>query len=202
MDDYLTLAALREVEGGFEADTLPTGFGSILGSHLVFQLVLAAERASAGKRVLSLQTIFANGGRSGDPVTISIDTMQSGRSFASLALTIRQEQVVISRALALMTVDEDDYLRHQVPAATVTDWSSWPTRYSANWPGSVRRSPASSLDQVTLLFALDEPVTDPAIGRALIAVCSEYELMGSLLDFASVPAAAAGSCPQTCSPLR
>ncbi len=84
-----------------------------------------------------------------------------------------------------MTVDEDDYLRHQVPAATVTDWSSCATRYSANWPGSVRRSPASSLDQVTLLFALDEPVTDPAIGRALIAVCSEYELMGSLLDFAS-----------------
>jgi acyl-CoA thioesterase-2 len=174
---------------------LPTAHGAIFGAHLVFQQVLAAEKATAGKRVLSLQTTFANGGRSGEPVTISIETMQSGRSFATLAITFRQQQVVLTRALALMTADEDDYLRHQIPAATTTDWASWPIRYSANWPGWIRRSPASSLEQVSLCFGLDESVSDPSVARALLAAGTEYEVMGAMLDFAGVPAAPAGKMP-------
>jgi acyl-CoA thioesterase II len=125
MSDYAALAALREVDGGFEADTLPNWMGSLSGAQLMFQQVVAAERIAPDKRVLSLHTIFANGGRSGEPVSIEIETMQSGRSFSSLAITFRQQHLVISRALALMTVEEDDYLRHQVPAPATTNWADW-----------------------------------------------------------------------------
>jgi acyl-CoA thioesterase-2 len=179
LSDYAALAALRAVDGGFEADTLSTWMGTLSGAQVMFQQIAAAESAEPAKRVLSLHTIFANGGHSGQPVSIDIETLQSGRSFASLSITVRQQQLVISRALALMTTDEDDYLRHQIPAPAATNWASWPIDDSNWWPGWVRKSPDSSTASVKMRFGVSESTTDPTTGRGLVAVATEQ---GGLFD--------------------
>ena len=102
LDSLSPLMALRPTKDGFEADTFATAHGSIFGAYLLLQQVIAAERTVPDKRVLSLQTIFANGGQSGEPVQISVETMQQGRSFSCLSLTFRQGSVIVTRAEVLL----------------------------------------------------------------------------------------------------
>jgi len=186
---------LRPTETGFRAETFATAHGSIFGAYLLFQQVLAAERAMPGKRVISLQTIFANGGRSGEPIDIVVETLQEGRSFASVTLSFTQDGVVVSRALALMTVDEDDFLRHQSPAASSVRWQDWTDRDPGLWPGTAKQSPDSGMNGLSVRLGLDEPVTDPSVARALVALCSEPEVVTSFIRFGGVPDAPAGRVP-------
>jgi acyl-CoA thioesterase-2 len=181
--DLAPLTDLRETQAGFQAETFETPHGAIFGAHLLLQQVLAAERVAPGKRTLSLQTIFANGGRSGEPVDIDVQVMQQGRSFSCVSLAFRQFDVVITRALALLTSDEDDYLRHERPRAALDpDPSGWPEGPPGQWPGATQLSPASGPDRVSLRLQLDEPVTDPSLARALVALSTEAQVMRVLLD--------------------
>jgi acyl-CoA thioesterase-2 len=193
-----TLAPMMEfrpVGDGFEADTLPTAHGAIFGAYSLFQQVLIAEQTTPGKRVLSLQTLFANGGTSGEPVQISVEKLQDGRSFSCLSVTFRQGDLVITRAEVLLTTDEDDFLRHQTPAASPLAAQGWPAASPGLWPGAAYRSAESSLSQSSLRVALDEPVTDAGVGRALVALCSEPEVMNAFIQFGGVPPAPAGRMP-------
>lgn len=195
LTDLAPLMELRPTDTGFRAQTFETGHGAIFGAYLLFQQVLAAERAIPGKRVLSLQTIFANGGRSGEPIDIVVETLQEGRSFASVTLSFQQDGIVVSRALALMTTDEDDFLRHQSSRASTVRWQEWPERDPGLWPGTARQSPNSSLNGLSVRLGLDEPVTDPSVARALVALCSEPEVITSFIRFGGVPDAPAGRVP-------
>jgi acyl-CoA thioesterase-2 len=204
VSDFEPLMELRPLAGGFEVNTIATPHGAIFGTYLLFQQVLIAERAAPGKRVLTLQTVFANGGRSGQPAQVAVEKLQEGRSFASLTMTFRQGDTVISRSEVLLTAEEPDYLSHQAvtptPATRSADSSApdsigWPAFDPGHWPGSSRRDPASTLDQVTFRFGLDEPVPDPSVQRALLAVVTEPEVMRAFLEFASVPDAPPGRMP-------
>ena len=93
------------------------------------------------------------------------------------------------------TVDEDDYLRHQSPEPQPFGGHEWPTRAPGLWPGQVRRSPASDEHSVALRYDLDEPITDPTVGRALVALSTEPEVLSALLLQSDVPSAPAGRMP-------
>jgi acyl-CoA thioesterase II len=180
--DLAPLTDLRETPTGFQAETFETAHGAIFGAYLLLQQVVAAERVAPGKRILSLQTLFANGGRSGEPVDIDVQVMQQGRSFSCVSLAFRQYENVLTRALALLTGDEDDYLRHALPRAPVdADPTEWPSTSTGLWPGQAQRSPASGPDRVGLRLHVDEPVTDPSLGRALVALSTEPEVMSALI---------------------
>jgi acyl-CoA thioesterase-2 len=187
-------ADLRPTATGFQVDTLPTPHGAIFGAYTLLQQVLAAEQAQPGKRVLSLQTLFANGGRSGEPMDLDVQVLQHGRSFASVTLTCRQAAVVISRAEVLLTTDEDDYLRLQTPAAQPFVPDDWEPRQTGFWPGTSRQDPASGLDEVRQYLSLDQPV-DGTQARALVALATEPPVLAGLLVFGGVPMGASSRVP-------
>lgn len=194
----LKMATFRERDGQLEADTAATAHGAIFGAYTMFQQVLAAERALPGKRVISLQTLFANGGVSGQPVQIDVDVLQQGRSFGCVSVTLRQEELVISRAEVLLTSDEDDYLRLQAPPAEPIDSAGWPERGAGLWPGRTRRDPSSGVAAMTLALELDagvEEQRDPALTRALVALATEPEVMNTLLEYGEVTPASDGRMP-------
>ncbi|MFA7323967.1 MAG: acyl-CoA thioesterase domain-containing protein [Candidatus Nanopelagicales bacterium] len=194
IDPLKVLQSIRTVTGGYEAQTLPTAHGSIFGAYLLFQQVLIAEMAAPGKRVLSIQTVFANGGTSGQPCQISVETLQSGRSFAFITLTFRQGDLVVSRAEVMLTTDEADYLHHRnagLPPEAVDTWAQTPPGL---WPGAAHRWPGSSIEQLDVRFSLAEQPS-PSVTRALVALASEPAVMASLMGFVDVKAASPGRVP-------
>lgn len=188
------LQKLRPVDGGFECDTLATPHGGIFGAYQLFQIVIAAELAVPDKRVFSIQTVFANGGKSGEPARITIETLQNGRSFAFLTLTFHQGDTVISRNEVMLTVDEGDFLHHRNAGAHPGDVANWEELSSGLWPQIAHRDPQSSIEQLCIHYALDKQPT-PMITRALLALASEPAVMASISTYSEIPASSPGRVP-------
>jgi acyl-CoA thioesterase-2 len=182
---------LRAIDGGFECDTLKTPHGGIFGAYQLFQIVLAAERAVPDKRVFSIQTVFANGGASGSPAQISIETLQHGRSFTFLTVTFHQGTTIISRHEVMLTVDEPDFLHHRNAGAAPSDVSTWEALQSGLWPTVAHRDPQSSIEELSVHYQLDEQPS-PTIARALLALVSEPAIMASINTYSDIPASSPG----------
>lgn len=185
------LMDIRPHADGYEAQTTPTPHGGIFGAFLLFQQVLIAERAVPGKRVITIQTVFANSGASGQPCQVSIDTLQNGRSFAFLTLTFRQGDLIVTRAEIMLTVDEADYVHHRNTPPAPAGAREWPEGSMGLWPGAVDRWPGSSLDELALRFSLAEQ-PDASVSRALVALATEPAVMASLTGFMTLKAASPG----------
>jgi acyl-CoA thioesterase len=93
--------------------------GVVFGGQLLGQLVAVAAGADAAKRVKTLHAVFARAAVVSDPVEIEFEVVQSGRTFASLDLTVWQGQRLCARALALLSAAEPDLIRHALPLPAV-----------------------------------------------------------------------------------
>jgi acyl-CoA thioesterase-2 len=175
------LMDLRPTEHGFVVDTLPSPHGAIYGSLELLQHVLVAERAEPGKRVLSLHTSFISGGRSGEPAEITVEFHQRGRSFANATLTMSQRGALISRATALMSADEPDFLRSQSPAPRRVPGERWTEQETGLWPGPVWAAPPHGTGEVELRLGVRGVVPDAGVGRALTAMATEAPVMSALI---------------------
>src|SRR5215510_1957704 len=82
------------------------------------QAIVAGLAGQDGKRVKTLHTIFARGGRPAAPVEIAVERMHSGRAFASSTVTIGQGDRLCARSLVLLSADEPDFIRHADPVPT------------------------------------------------------------------------------------
>ncbi|CAB4615888.1 unannotated protein [freshwater metagenome] len=185
---------VRPMNGGFECETLKTPHGGIFGAYQLFQIVIASEMAVPDKRVFSIQTVFANGGVSGDAAQISIETLQNGRSFAFLSVTFRQATTIISRHEVMLTVDESDFLHHRNAGNPPVDLDSWEELQSGLWPRPAHRDPNSNIDQLSIHYQLDvQP--DPMITRALLALVSEPAIMAAINTYHEIPASSPGRVP-------
>ena len=114
----LRLAALGPDR--FRADNVDAGHGVIFGGQLMAQAVVAALTGEDGKRVKTVHTVFARGGRPDAPVEIAVDRMHSGRAFASCTVTISQGDRLCTRSQVLLSADEPDFVRHADPAPAVS----------------------------------------------------------------------------------
>jgi|GEM_PF-4298675 len=188
------LANIQKVDGEYEVATTPTAHGGIFGAYQLFQLVLVAELAIPGKRVISVQTVFANGGTSGQPARITVDVLQNGRSFAFITLTFFQDDVVISRSDIMLTVDEEDFLHHRNAGAPPIDLPSWEPTHAGMWPGQARHWQGSGAEVAGLHYWLDDQPT-PTMTRALLALVTEPAVMASMREFNVMPEASAGRMP-------
>ena len=188
------LQEVRPSGDGYNCTTLKTPHGGIFGAYQLFQIVIAAELEIPDKRVLSIQTVFANGGSSGDPAQITIDTLQNGRSFAFLTITFKQRDVVISRHEVMLTVDEADFLRHRNAGAPPTQMSQWEELQSGLWPQVAHRDPQSSIEQLSIRYQLPAQPS-PTITRAMLALVSEPAVMASLSTYSDIPASSPGRVP-------
>ena len=190
LNDLAPLRDIQRTDAGFHVNTLVTPHGGIYGAYLMLQQVLIAELVAPGKRVISLQTAFANGGVSGEPCDVSVDVLQSGRSFAFLTLTFRQGELIVTRAEVMLTVDEPDFLTHDNPWPPITRDASWPATPSGIWPGPASRWPNSSPLELAVQYSIDEPNLDASTTRALSALVTEPAVMAALMSFHEVPAQA------------
>jgi acyl-CoA thioesterase len=99
----------------FRAGNADAGHGVIFGGQLLAQSIVAGLAGHDGKRVKTVQTVFARGGRPDAPVEIAVDRMHAGRAFASSTVTISQGDRLCTRSLVLLTADEPDFIRHADP---------------------------------------------------------------------------------------
>ena len=125
LDDVLKVLDLTvtgpsaEGTATFIAEHLDTGHGVVFGGQLLAQSVIAATRAVPDKELLSLHTVFARGGSFDEPLAITVETLQSGRAFASVSVTTTQSRGVCTRSTALLHAPDTDRIRHGDPMPSV-----------------------------------------------------------------------------------
>ena len=96
----------------------------IFGGQLMGQMIMAAAACAPGKNVKSLHTIFARAGAVSKPVDLDVDVMHSGRALASVTVTARQDDRLLSRGLLLLDAGEPDLIRHSLPMPEVASPSA------------------------------------------------------------------------------
>lgn len=179
----------------YRAPNAESGHGVIFGGQLLAQSIVAGLAGHDGKRVKTVQTIFARGGRPDAPVEIAVDRMHAGRAFASSTVTISQGDRLCTRSLVLLTTDEPDFIRHadpmpDTPAPDTADppgdgdreaegEGAWQVRIAGgvdvNDPDAV--GPAD-LDVWTRFVGAPE---DPAIDQALLAFATDGFLIATAM---------------------
>lgn len=91
-----------------------TGRDVVFGGQLLAQMIMASAMAGGGdKEVKSIHAIFARPGTYAEPMIYEVDSIHSGRSFASDTVTAWQERRLVSRGLLLLNIDEPDLIRHK-----------------------------------------------------------------------------------------
>ena len=144
-------------DGLWEGTNTADGHGVIFGGQLLAQTIVAAARSAEGKRVRSVQTVFARGGSRDEGVTIRVEPMHSGRSFASTTVSVEQGDRLCCRSLVLLDAPDDDLVTHQVamPAG-----SAPPTDGPDGWW------------QVATVGGVD--LADPNVGPAELGVWTRF----------------------------
>jgi acyl-CoA thioesterase-2 len=99
----------------------PSIHNVVFGGQLLAQMIMAATRHSDGKYVKTINAIFARAGRVDGDTEIEVETIHSGRAFASHTVTVWQnEGRLCARANVLAHVDEADVINHDVTAPPAT----------------------------------------------------------------------------------
>lgn len=121
LEDLLAVLRLEEVgPGSYRAGNASlTGGSVVFGGQLLAQSIVAGALVDPGKDVKSIHTVFSKGASFDQPLEIEVDTMATGRAFASASVTIRQGDRVCTRSLVLLSADEPDLIRHQDDAPPV-----------------------------------------------------------------------------------
>jgi acyl-CoA thioesterase II len=107
-------------ENRFRGPSVPSDFRPVVfGGQLMGQMIVAAAATLPDKNVKSLHAIFARAGTVQEPVDLDVDVMHAGRALASLTVTARQGDRLLSRGLLLLDAGEPDLIRHSLPMPKV-----------------------------------------------------------------------------------
>lgn len=111
----LDLLELEEVGGGRflgprEGDG--SAGGVVFGGQILAQVVVAATRSTPGKRVKSVQTVFARAVRPDAPVEIDVQPVHVGRTFGTQSVSVHQGDRSCVQAIVLLDVAEPDLIVH------------------------------------------------------------------------------------------
>jgi acyl-CoA thioesterase-2 len=159
--------------------SVPNGTGVVLGAQQLAQQVVLAERLAPGKTVQTMHVVFPNPGRLDRPVDVDVEWLQSGRTYANLALTFRQDGHGISRADVLLGADGPDFVRHE-PARPLP-WTGPDAAVVVDHPmlpWEVRAAAGPQPFSADLWQRIPGAPDDPAVARALVAYASEPLLVG------------------------
>jgi acyl-CoA thioesterase len=162
LDDVLAVLDLESLgDGRFVAQHLDEGHGVVFGGQLLAQTVVAAARTVPDKEILSLHNVFARGADPAQPLAVAVETIQSGRAFASVTVTTSQERGVCTRAQVLLHAPDDDLIRHADPAP----------RVAAEGPETLAARPEGGWWDIRVVGDVD--LADPeAVGPADLQVWS------------------------------
>lgn len=188
LDDFLAAVDLDPVgEGRFRARNMDHGGPVVFGGQILAQELAAAGRSVPDKTVMSLHTIFARGASSDRSLEIEVQTIHTGRAFASLDISVRQGDRLCARGLALLETGAPDLIRHApsmpdvgtppAPAAASADW--WERRMVDDVDiGDPAAVGPPELSVWSRFVGADE---DPALAQQLLAYASDGFLIGTAL---------------------
>jgi acyl-CoA thioesterase-2 len=160
------------------------GHGVIFGGQLLAQTIIAASRSAAGKHVRSVHTVFARGGARDHGVTIEVERMHAGRSFASASVSIGQRERLCCRSLVLLDAPDDDLIRHQAPFPEV---APPPVDGDDRW---WQVAPAGDVDlmdprvgpaELAVWIRFPGAPTDEPTAQAMLAYASDGFLIGTAM---------------------
>jgi acyl-CoA thioesterase len=181
---------LRQVgQNQFEAEHAETTTPVVFGGQILAQTVVAAARVVDDKRVKSLHTIFARGASTAMPLEIDAEIMQSGRSFASLTVSVSQASRLCARSLVLMDARDSDLIRHHAPFPKIAGPETTDVRLTAGpwWEigtvGGVDISNPASVGPAELFVWTRFPgaPNDPVSSKAALAYATDGFLIGTAM---------------------
>lgn len=112
----LTPAGPHRYEVG-RPDELPEGRDVVFSGQLLGQMILASDIEAAGRKdVRSVHAVFARAGSYSSPIEMTVESMQSGRTWGSDTVTATQAGRLLSRGLVLLNTVDSDLMRHGPPA--------------------------------------------------------------------------------------
>ena len=97
------------------APNLDIGYHRVFGGQILAQVVTAAAAASPDKALKSLHILFPREGNAAEPMQYRVDTVQSGRTFATTEVVAHQHGKVVAVALVSLHADEDGIDRNDPP---------------------------------------------------------------------------------------
>jgi acyl-CoA thioesterase II len=176
--------------GRYRVGNLPGPAGAVVfGGQLFAQLVMAAARSHPDKDVKSIHAVFARAVLVGQDLEIHLETIHEGRTFTSASLGIRQSNRACVRALALLSADEPDFIRHG-PAMPAAPGPADAQRSNHGVPwidvrvvGGVDTDDPDAVGPPTLDVWARVPSAprDDVVGRALLAYISDGFLIGTAM---------------------
>jgi acyl-CoA thioesterase len=165
----------------------------VFGGQLMGQMIAAASAAHPGKRVRTLNAIFARAARVSQQTQIALEPIHDGRSFASANATAWQGERLCARALLLLDAPDPDLIRHAAGAPRVAGpESASPAGVSGLvFPGTELRivdgvdtwSADAPVGPPELFAWLRHPgaPSDPAVHQAILAWATDGFLIGTAL---------------------
>jgi acyl-CoA thioesterase II len=164
--------------------------GVVFGGQIVGQAVVAATRRMPGKRVRTVQTIFAKGASLAEPVDIHVETMREGRNIGSVTVTFSQSERLCARSLVLLDVSEADLVRHQIDMPEVAPPD--PARARPHWMAAPETIVVDDVDvndpnltgppklQLWVRFP-DAAIGDHTMARALLSHATDGWLIATAM---------------------
>jgi acyl-CoA thioesterase II len=108
----------------------------VFSGQVMAQMIMAADQAvNSEKEVKSIHAIFARAASYTLPLYLQLETMHSGRAWASHTITATQGDKLMSRALVLMNAVEPDLIRHGPAMPDVPAPESLSTARMLTFPG-------------------------------------------------------------------
>jgi acyl-CoA thioesterase-2 len=104
------------------------------GSQMVAQAVVAAGKQVPDKRVISAYAQFARVAAFDKPLNFHTKVLQSGRTFASVAVEAEQDGKLRCPSLIMLDSGAEDLITHQLPMPHVADPNDCPA-YDFGMPG-------------------------------------------------------------------
>jgi acyl-CoA thioesterase len=165
----------------------PEGGDVVFGGQLMAQMIVAATAKEPGKYVKSLSTCFSRAGSyaSPFPIELQVEVVHSGRTWASQTVTAWQGERLLSRAVALLTADEPDFIAHQIdPPATLGGPESGEAADGVVFPGAEARTaglPADTVGGVPAMCfwtRMPAPANSLARSQAVLAWATNGWLIG------------------------
>lgn len=185
LDAFLTALDLTAAgDGEWHGSNTDDGHGVIFGGQLLAQTIVAASRSVEGKQVRSVQTVFSRGGSQDSGVTLRVEPMHAGRSFASVAVSVLQGDRLCCRSLVLLDAPDEDLVRHGAPMPA---GRTPPTDPQDGWwqvvtvGGVALTDPEVGPPELEVWTRFPGAPVDPVTAQGMLAYASDGFLIGTAM---------------------
>jgi acyl-CoA thioesterase-2 len=162
------------------------GSGTASGGQLIGQSLVAAAMENDGKRLKTIHTTFPRAATSEQPIELRVESIQSGRTFASASVTISQNERICAQSLVLLTSDDEDFIHHgdvatghSSPPSGLPDDGTWQVGFD---DGVDLADPAAvGPPDLDVWVRFGGAPSDLVIDQALLAYSTDFFLIGTAM---------------------